>query len=349
MSLDAHLVDLTDSDSDFTSDDEDQSERNVSAGTIEEADTCEQERNDEDEHQSLDLSTSTYRNTSTVSSTIRSKRPYKYLKRVPCPRKKTEMRKRWKQDVEGILDSLVSKGCCKKLQCFTKIDKSFLKGKMETYRAMTFEDRRLALQQMLGSSGKFHFDGHTVCNNFLKLAFRFSLDLISSVRNGVNTKPQQVKHVTDLHSQTTSNSDRGAVQRDAIITHLERLAESCGDMMPDVHEIHLPFFRKWDVYAHFKNELNILFNNNEKCPCKSFFYRTWKIHCRKIKVRKVGRFTKCTTCERLRKAIGDAVANHDLKTVTILRRAKAEQNELISKERREYNCLLYTSPSPRDA
>lgn len=76
---------------------------------------------------------------------------------------------------------------------------------------------------------------------------------------------------------------------------------------------------------------------DKKCPSRSYFYRVWKRHCKTIKVRKLGRFAKCTICEQLRKPIHDAASRRNYKNLALLRRQKVEHNELIAQERREYN------------
>ncbi len=268
------------------------------------------------------------------------KRPYTFVTRQPRDSQPAKMRKKWKEDLDALFEDIDQVVCCKKLQCFKHCNTSFLKTRMKTVTEMTYDQRRLCLLDMKGSNGRFYFDGTPVCNTFLKKAFRFSADLISAVRSGtVKTRLSDsfgAASNSQSRSQTTSNSDRGPFQRDAIITSLERMAENSGDMMPDQDEIHLPHFRKRDVYQFFKDEFTILHGVDVKCPCKSYFYKTWKRHCRHIKVRKLGRFAKCTTCEQLRKSIHDAAARRDYKSLAVYRRKKAEHNELIAKERREY-------------
>lgn len=137
-------------------------------------------------------------------------------------------------------------------------------------------------------------------------------------------------------SHTSSSDGRGPFQRDSIITCLERLAQMSGDKMPDHDEIHLPYFRKRDVYKYFVDEFKVLNGNNVKYPCRSYFYRAWKQYCNTIKVRKLGRFAKCTTCVQLRKLIHDAAARRDFKCVEEYKRQKSDHNEQIARERREY-------------
>lgn len=127
------------------------------------------------------------------------KRPYRFVRRRANPRQNTEMRKRWKQDMDELASGLQTTQCCKKLKCFYNANVDFLKSKMTTSRDLSFENRRLALTQMMGSNGKFYFDGKVVCNIFLKKAFCFSGDLISSIRHGTKRVRQDDSMGSEFH------------------------------------------------------------------------------------------------------------------------------------------------------
>ncbi len=264
-----------------------------------------------------------------------NKRPYTFINRQENPRKPASMRTRWIIEVDEIINHADQNKCCKKLACFSNSNSAFLRSRMVLLREMSYENRKQCLSEMMGSNGCFFFDGRQVCTIFLKKAFRFSLDMIAAVRQSPKKGPRTDSFTGDIFSHTTSNSDRGSDQKDSIITCLERLAEGSGDKMPDTDEVHLPFFRKRDVYQYFQKEFEILYGSTLKCPCRSYFYRIWKKDCRNIKVRKLGRFAKCSTCEQLRKSISDAVSRREYKTVEILRQRKREHNEMIARERRE--------------
>ncbi len=297
---------------------------------------CENDNDDEDERplqrRSQDISTN---QPSGIPRGPR-KRSYTYVTRNQRTSQPANMRKRWKADVDSISNDVSQLSCCKKLQCFKHCDSAFLRSKMTVFRDMTYEQRRLSLMKMKGSNGKFFFDGSIVCNIFLKTAFRFSADLIASVRNGTVKDRIVESFGEDVLSNTTSSSDRGPFQRDAVITCLERLAESSGDKMPDHNEIHLPYFRKRDVYVFFKEEFKLLNSTEVKCPSRSYFYKTWSQYCSTIKVRKIGRFAKCSTCVKLQKFVHDAASARDFKSLAIYRKKKSEHNGLIAMERREY-------------
>ena len=267
---------------------------------------------------------------------LKRKRSYNSQNRSrSCPANK-KMRKRWDDDIDNFVSNVPNMRCCKKLECFRNCNISFLKSKITSLRHMSYESRRLTIMDWMTSSSKIIFDGKQVCNTFLKKAFRVSPDLISSIKKGESRIIRSQSNSSNMASEATSNSDRQPLQRDAIISCLERMAETSGDRMPDWNEIHLPFFKKRDVYFYLSQEFKILYPSDVKVPSKSYFYSTWKKYCRNIKVRKLGRFAKCSTCEHLRKSIHDALCRKDFKTVHELRSQKTEHNEFIARERREY-------------
>ena len=122
----------------------------------------------------------------------------------------------------------------------------------------------------------------------------------------------------------------------------------------------------------YKREFSDLYQDSVSCASKSFFFRTWKRHCPKIKNRKLGRFTKCTVCVELREEMESAIKEgRPTKLIKELHRGHVR---FVQRERLEYKkkrdkaklqpdkylsviidmadqsgfCLLYTSPSPRD-
>lgn len=83
----------------------------------------------------------------------------------------------------------------------------------------------------------FYFNGKSVCSSFLKIAFRFSLDLECSLGQtckvcGSEKNPNQIVY------------KRPSIGKDWIIVFQERLAESTRDPVPYEYEIHLRFYPK---------------------------------------------------------------------------------------------------------
>lgn len=270
--------------------------------------------------------------------TVGQKRPYRYITRRKRRTEESAMRKRW----EGTLASRAEQDmstfkCCKRQKCFRRADPDFLKEKTQRLLRMKTEERRQSLRDMMGSNGRFLFDGNQVCANFLVRAFHFSRDLQASVRGSDANKRRVSNNI-----QGKKDSVRSAKHKDAIITYLERVADNTGDQMPDRNEVHLPFFRKDDVYVHFKEEFALI--HDVEPPSFEYFRQVWRKHSSNIKVRKVMRFSKCGRCEELRASIQHAITNRI--DATELRRQKAVHREMIQKERREYkkkrdNAVVY--------
>ena len=119
----------------------------------------------------------------------------------------------------------------------------FLRAKMKHFLQLSYRERRNSLNDLMDSNRSFRFDGRLVCTTFLFKAFRFSGDLISSIRNG-SERLSDKHRSTSLQSTdsygtaigTSHDRCRGSEQRDSIISFLERLAESTGDIVPEADE-----------------------------------------------------------------------------------------------------------------
>lgn len=252
----------------------------------------------------------------------------------------SKMRRKWSVRPEAPEDLIVSAFCCKKLQCFQNCNLPFLREKMTEILALSTSQRRQVLHGMLGSGKEFHFDGRKVCTSFLLGAFRFSNDLISSVRNNVSRTrtPSSIGATEPVPGQLASaapsvNTGPESHNRDSIRSFLERTAESTGDMMPDNNEYHLPFYKKNEVYDEFKSDFKFLYPSRP-IPSYPYFVTVWNDHCSFIKVRKFRRFAKCTTCEDLRTAIKQAI--REKRSTKELVEQKRAHLSFIARERLEY-------------
>ncbi len=281
---------------------------------------------------------------------IIKRRTYKFIKRVCRPRKTSKMRTEWLEILQQTDEELRRLVCCASRKCFTVQNLSFLREKMLQYLNASLSDRKRALASMATSDGEFVFDGHIVCGQFLRKAFRFSLEVQASARRipstGTNGLSPDV--ISSLHSMTSertrsssscrqsSDSEGGSshsLSMDSVLTFIDRIVDDTADRMPDNGELHLPFFRKEEVYNIFKLEFKKLYPSRE-VPSQSYFLSTWKKNRFKVKVRQDTRFTKCTTCERLRSAKADAI-RRGLPTDHI-KKEQSEHNDFIAMERREY-------------
>ena len=247
-------------------------------------------------------------------------------------------------EATGLFDEAA---CCKK-SCFTQTNRPILLEKMQCLVNATNAERRSFLSGMLASDGKFYYDGRHVCSTFLLKAFNYSRDLQASVKKSPNMYVDRTK------------SERTANMRESIIDIIKRLAELTADKMPDKTEVHLPFSRKSDVFKLVISEYKDLYQDAP--PTVSYISQTWKDYCSEVKVRKKSRFTICSICDEINTSLETALKNR-IDTTEILER-KRKNKDFITTERLEYrrkrnsairepskyaSCLLYTSPSPRDA
>ena len=225
----------------------------------------------------------------------------------------------------------------------------FLREKMGQILSASKTERKTALSSMATSNGNFVFDGRSVCGEFLRTAFRFSLEsqvvarrqpidetiginhsVIESIQSiNAERNASSVEYVT----MDSSGSALSPPALDSIITFIDRLVESTADRMPDNGEFHLPFFRKTEVYDIFKREFSKLYPSRD-LPSNCYFLSVWKRHRSLVKVRKQSRFTKCSTCERLRSEIANAIRK-GLPT-DALKREQGAHLHFIAKERQEY-------------
>ena len=299
---------------------------------------------------------------SVSTSTITRRRRYVSKTRVVRSREKSKRHLQWMNMLTLSDNDIRLKKCCSSLHCFRTVDLRRLRQSMTSVFSSSRATRRTILSQMLTSSGNFFFDGRRVCSVFLVEAFKFSTDLQSSVRSsfaypgdtGGSIELRSVGQHTDGSpcSEPTShvysdsvrpiNCNTGSLpyvereqsmKRDAIITFLNRTATSLANLMPDNVQRHLPYVNKITVFRRFIHEFKILYPTTVP-PSENYFYAIWKKHCSDIKVRKATRFTKCATCERIRKALLDAIARN-LPTDDILQE-QAAHHEFIYNERLEY-------------
>ncbi len=186
-------------------------------------------------------------------------------------RKKSKSTKRRSVDWVSSLDSLTEAKlrrttCCKQLRCFREVDYGFFIDRCRVILSSSAAVRRNILISMRDSDHDFTFNNRKVCIRFMKKSFHFSTHMMALHRvKSTNTNASVNGNVSSNHhysssSLSSSNSSfsggfyRRSPQKDAIISFLCRLAEDCSDKMPDVDELHLPFFRKHEVYRLFRVE-----------------------------------------------------------------------------------------------
>ena len=297
-------------------------------------------------------------------STIRKRRrAYNYKTRSKRTTDKSKRHKSWLSMLAISDDEIRLKTCCSTLKFFANVNVQKLRQSMACVISSSRTTRRSILSQMLTSSGAYYFDGKKVCSIFLVNAFRFSTELQTSVRNScgcghhsqlqistrsellcqpepfnseevreVVTTPSEIINEEELDTTNHVESDTSK-KRDAIITFLNRTATAMANYMPDNIQRHLPYVNKVSVFRRFVSEFNILYPGIST-PSINYFYSIWKRYCSDIKVRKATRFTKCSTCERIRKALLDATARN-LPTDDLLKE-QADHHDFIYQERLQY-------------
>ncbi len=271
------------------------------------------------------------------------KRKYTYHKR----KKKTSTSKNRRSQWLSALDSMTQAKlrrmlCCKKLNCFKTVDYEYFIERSRKINSSSPLIRRSLLSSMRCSDNRYLFNGEEVCVRFLRRAFHFSTDLIRSdrlsiVHNskkiiGENTSEYLQLSISSTSSTKTTNSYRIAPHKDSILSFLIRLSEDCSEKMPDVDELHLPFFQKTEVYDLFVHEYKKLYTTSP--PTAHYFMFTWKENCRQVKVRKTSRFTICDECDKIRVGMRDALLKG--KSLDAWRSRRATHMNTISDERLEY-------------
>ena len=133
--------------------------------------------------------------------------------------------------------------------------------------------RRAVLLTLLGSDKQFRFDGKLVCVMFLKKCFHFSTVLLAEVSRGSVTRPlsssssnNSQPHSGDdtsqglsLQSTTSSSAIKSDLnKKEAVLSFIQRIADDCGDLMPDRSEKHLPFYQYGELFPVFANEFKNL-------------------------------------------------------------------------------------------
>ena len=279
---------------------------------------------------------------------IQKKRPYRFIKRLCRTKQPSKMRTRWLEILQKTDEDIRQIFCCSSRRCFSALNIYYLREKMSHLLSAPLAARKSALHSMATSEGSFVFDGQHVCSEFLRKAFRFSLEVQAAARkfpssalNGMSAETlssvYSLRHSTSIsgsavHAEsvpcTMSN-----VGLDSILTFIDRLADETADSMPDNGEFHLPFFRKKDVYEIFQLQYKKLYPTRQ-VPSQSYFLMCWKNNRDHIKVRRESRFTKCGTCERLRSALADAIRKGI--PTDDLKKEKLAHNQFIAMERREY-------------
>ncbi len=299
---------------------------------------------------------------SSAGRTSPSKRLYNFVNRLPSskPRVQSVRPYIWLKKIESMTEPQLRRTrCCRSLRCFhTVVFEYYIERAKEIVPASPAA-RRAILNGFRGMNDKYYFNGRPVCVRFLKMGFHFSSFVLSShrraclERNSGSTiysaaslqTPSTSSTRSDVCNEDSSSSSQlqsadstnslssSSKQKTAIISFLMRLSEDCSDRMPNRPEVHLPFFRRCDVYELFTKEHSSLYPGRT-VPSVPYFMRIWRQCTDHIKVRHNHGFTVFNECEQLRRALNDAVVK-SLPTSQIMAQ-KSKHNEYVRAERLSY-------------
>ena len=244
------------------------------------------------------------------------------MNRVPAIPKKTIRKNKWLSRLTSMsLSKLRSTECCKKLRCFRHVDYDhFLERSRFTLTAST-STRRTILASYLLSDSTFQFNSRRVCVKFLKKSFRFSTELVSAVRNkrpisrrrsySLTSTGESRSTVSSGLSTNEANSESSSIasiqkKKEAIASFILRVAEDCGDSMPNRTEVHLPFHQHQELYPVFAREFKLLYPG-QSVVTQEYFRKVWRTQCPHVKVMKSCRFTICDTCDRIRTGLRERI------------------------------------------
>lgn len=299
------------------------------------------------------------RDLGTNADNVPRKRKYNYRIRVPALPKSPSRQVKWMANLEGMSEQKLRRTeCCKSLKCFKHVDFDYYLQQARHILSVSYSTRRTILRSYLGSGGSFIFDGKHVCAIFLKKAFRFSTTLIAEVSRGNGlaspstegcSRPVGPSDCDDIRTPVSrtrqSNSSRRTSditdesndiilrKKEAIVSFLHRLAEDCGDSMPDRAEIHLPFHQRRELYPMFVSEFHKLYPSMDPAT-PQYFRRTWRLHCPQFKVMKAQRFSTCDECDRLRTGLREALMSGQ--RTDLLKDQRKTHLKFIFQERLEY-------------
>lgn len=236
--------------------------------------------------------------------------------------------KKWLQELSTLTEAKLRRMRCCKRFCFRAVDFEFFKQNSKTILSSSSSNRQTILKSFRTSHKRFFFDGRVVCVRFLKQAFHYSSDLICEISSGNVTSKRNPSILTK------SSTIKGHMKkREAIISFVLRVAEDCGDRMPNKSETHLPFYQRQELFSVFQEEFKTLYPSAPPVTAR-YFRRIWKHHCHHVKVVKHSRFTTCDVCDEIRTLLRERImAGHSTSTI---KERREDHLNFISRERMEY-------------
>lgn len=188
----------------------------------------------------------------------------------------------------------------KGLHCVPKgeLDADDIYEKMCNYLDKPQERKREWLQTLFDtgtqqfSSGAPHC--HKLCNSCFIKYHGIARTTFFRLKRSAKIGRLRVKH---------GNTDKRKLRKStyAAMAWLEEYAKGSGDVMPDSGDIHLPDYRWRHVWAKMSENLKA---HGDVPPSASQFTKAAKEQLPGIKIVKVKRFAKCTTCDKIDTLIG---------------------------------------------
>ena len=275
------------------------------------------------------------------------KRKYNCINRIRAAPKQKITKKKWLAALDSMtLTKLRSTKCCQK-HCFRHVAYDHFMERSRFILTASTSTRQVILKSLRVSDERFQFDGRTVCVKFLKNSFRFSTALISAVRRNGSRDTSPSRSVSS-RSCTTVSSKRsqnvpaftdvmpGCViqkKKEAVISFMFRIADDCGDCMPNRTETHLPFHQHQELYPIFCIEFKKLYPTQEVVSY-DYFRKVWRTECPHVKVMRSHRFTICDTCDQLKAAFKERILSGH--STADLKQQRSEHTAFITKERIAY-------------
>lgn len=229
--------------------------------------------------------------------------------------------------------------CCRR-KCFDNIDECYAWEQYKRIMVMDELEERKTLETWLnGDDMQIYFNGKQVCYRFLNIGFRFSNDLIRSVRGTPKSQPRLGPNNRRINRMT---------KKDTIFLFLNEYGDTVGDKMPHIDYVYLPDLEKQNVYSSFvayyiKTHQDTV---QEPPPTYSYFLRIWKKEVPNIRSRKTHNFTICSLCEKYRISLIEHVNNPKKRDEILLSRSNHidhMRQERLGYYRRRDRAVTYPS------
>ncbi|GBG82102.1 hypothetical protein CBR_g34382 [Chara braunii] len=236
---------------------------------------------------------------------------------------------------------LVLKEDCCKANCYKKFTAVDVFYKRENFWAMKqLEQLNFFLAEMRVASYfsdegdlevlRVTFNGVKVCTKAWGKLYGCSTTRIAKIR-------KEFREGMVLYEHANKGSVRLSPSSQQILAWLHEYFQYNKESMPNSDQFHLSdTLRRRDVYDFFKRDCKELYTN-KTLPSRSGFMTIWRVHCPKVLIPALKRFSVCSTCLKIktchsqatsvfeREMFGKALEKHQL--------MQAEERQNLSKHR----------------